>query len=446
MKLNTEANYGMKLNELIDNHGIKEFLILNYFENSDKDYWSLIVSSCQWIQVAESVLENVEDIRGDINIKSFNFFSYIFAIDMMWEAIKKFNSVINQNENLPFKGENVVFRNKLSLLEFEDDNHYFKTLRACFGAHSVDLNFRINPTLRESDRFYASWPNDAIQLISDDNSDFSVMLWPQDKNHSQSTYFIGASINELNEFIQIRYNFIKNIMSEINRQYNEYLISMRKTINIPGTKNVMVSLELLKIESKKRFDLYFEDIEYLDELFKITIEEVGESNYAMLEKYKVICLEIINEIRIELEKFDFDSNNNLISDTLNPNKRGILQASGNLYSYGKEKLSNAYYSNKTSSVLDSGIHSQFEVESFHNNITFNEINTIRGLYHCVIASEYFWNNSETGIRILNKIKEEENGAKSQIVEIIDFDGHVLKIPKEWKLYSLRIFIINVYSR
>jgi len=83
MKLNTEANYGIELNELINRHGINEFLILNYFKNSDKDYWSLIVSSCQWIQVAESVLENVEDIRGDINIKSFNFFSYIFAIDMM---------------------------------------------------------------------------------------------------------------------------------------------------------------------------------------------------------------------------------------------------------------------------------------------------------------------------------------------------------------------------
>ena len=68
------------------------------------------------------------------------------------------------------------------------------------------------------------------------------------------------------------------------------------------------------------------------------------------------------------------------------------------------------------------------------------------MYHCVIASEYFWNNSETGIRILNKIKEEENGAKSQIVEIIDFDGHVLKLPKEWILYLLIIFIITLYSR
>jgi len=346
------------------------------------------------------------------------------------EAIKKFNSVINQNDNLPFKGENEVFRNKLSLLEFEDDNHYFKTLRACFGAHSVDLNFRINPTLRESDRFYASWPNDSIQLINDDNSDFSVMLWPQDKNHSQSTYFIGASINELNEFIQTRYNFIKYIMSEINRQYNEYLIGMRRTINIPGTKNVLVSLELLKIESKKRFDLYFDDIGYLVELFKITIEEVGESNYAMLEKYKVICLEIINEIKIELEKFDIESNNELISSTLSPEEKGILYVSDRGYRYGKEKLSNAYYSNKTSSILDSGIHSQFDVTSFHTNIQFIEINTIRGLYHCVVASEYFWNTSEAGISVLSKIKEEKNGEKPQIVKIIDFDGHVLKIPKE----------------
>lgn len=73
MRLNTEAEYGKKLNELIDKHGINDFLILNYYRNCNKDYWSLIVSSCQWIQVAESVLENVEEIKGDINIKSFNF-------------------------------------------------------------------------------------------------------------------------------------------------------------------------------------------------------------------------------------------------------------------------------------------------------------------------------------------------------------------------------------
>ena len=430
MRLNTDADYGKKLNELIDKHGIKDFLILDYYNNCDKDYWSLIVSSCQWIQVAESVLENVEEIKGDINIKSFNFFSYIFAIDMMWEAIKKLNGVINQNGNLPFKGENLVFRNKLSLLEFEDDNHYFKTLRACFGAHSVDLNFRINPTLKESDRFYASWPNDLIHLKSDDNSDFSIMLWPQDKNHSQSTYFLRASINELNDFIQKRYDFIEIIMNEIIKQYNEYLISMRKKINIPGTKDVLMSLELLKIESKKRFDLHLHNLEYLYELFKISIEEVGQSNYKVLEEYKEICLKFINEIKIDLEKFDIESFNDLISSTLSPEIQGILLVSGRMYSYGKEKLSNAYYSNKSYNVLDSGIHSQFDVESFHKNIQFKEISTIRGLYHCVVASEYFWNTSETGIRILNKLKEAENGAESQLVEIIDFDGHVLKITNE----------------
>lgn len=430
MKLNTEAIYGIKLNELIDNHGIKEFLILNYFKNNDKDNWSLIVSSCQWIQVAESTLENVENIKGDINIKSFNFFSYIFAIDMMWEAIKKLNSAIMQNSNLPFKGENIVFRNKLPLLSFEDDNHYFKTLRACFGAHSVELNFKKDPTVSETDRFYASWPNEGKNLISDDNSDFIVMLWPQDKNHTQSTYFLSASINELNNFIQKRYNFIEIIMNEIIKQYNEYLISMRKSIHIPGEKDVLVSLELLKIESKKRFDLHLHHLEYLYELFKISIDEVGQSNYEMLQKYKVICLKIINEVKIELEKFDIEFNNDSISNTLSPEKQGILQVSGSMYRYGKEKLSNAYYSNKSSNVLDSGVHSQFDVESFHNNINFKEISTIRGLYHCVVASEYFWNTSETGIHILNKLKEEENGAESQIVEIIDFDGHVLKISNE----------------
>lgn len=323
---------------------------------------------------------------------------------MMWEAIMKLNDVINQNSNLPFKGEKKVFSNKISLLEFEDDNHYFKTLRACFGAHSVDLNFKKDPKLIETDRFYASWPNDANQLISDENTDFIVMLWPQDKNHSQSTYFLGSSINELNEFIQIRYNFINNIMIKINGQYNDYVISMRKQINIPGLKHVLKSIKLLIIESKKRFDLYLNDLEYLDELFKIAVDEVGVSNFAMLEEYRAICHEIIYEIKIELEKFDIESNNDLISSTLDPEEKGIIHVSNRRYRYGKEKLSNAYYSNKTSSVLDSGVHSQFDVKSFHTNIQFNEINTIRGLYHCVVASEYFWNTSEAGISVLNKIK------------------------------------------
>ena len=62
--------------------------------------------------------------------------TFIVCIDVLWEAIQQLHRVLFNTQEIPFVEEKSVFRHKL----FETtDNEYFKTIRACFATHPVNL-------------------------------------------------------------------------------------------------------------------------------------------------------------------------------------------------------------------------------------------------------------------------------------------------------------------
>ncbi len=62
--------------------------------------------------------------------------TFIVCIDVLWEAIQQLHRVLLNTENIPFVNEKSVFQHK----KFETtDNKYFKTIRACFATHPVNL-------------------------------------------------------------------------------------------------------------------------------------------------------------------------------------------------------------------------------------------------------------------------------------------------------------------
>lgn len=89
-----------------------------------------------WIDVVVDAIDirNVP-IKND-NDASVNVIAFIHCIDILWESIKQLHRVFFNIDDIPFSEETTVFREKI----FEaTDNDYFKTIRACFAAHPVNL-------------------------------------------------------------------------------------------------------------------------------------------------------------------------------------------------------------------------------------------------------------------------------------------------------------------
>ena len=82
---------------------------------------------------ADLILHRYKKNNNDSSIRVMTF---IVCIDVLWEAIQQLHRVLLNTENIPFVNEKSVFQHK----KFETtDNKYFKTIRACFATHPVNL-------------------------------------------------------------------------------------------------------------------------------------------------------------------------------------------------------------------------------------------------------------------------------------------------------------------
>ena len=103
--------------EKVNNNGA-DLILHRYRNNNGKNQWSIICSAMDWISVVVGVM------------------TFIVCIDVLWEAIQQLHRVLLNTENIPFVNEKSVFQHK----KFETtDNKYFKTIRACFATHPVNL-------------------------------------------------------------------------------------------------------------------------------------------------------------------------------------------------------------------------------------------------------------------------------------------------------------------
>ena len=100
-------------------------------------------------------------------------------------------------ENIPFVNEKSVFQHK----KFETtDNKYFKTIRACFATHPVNLKDDFSGEKKVEQR-YASWSGGGFG-----KGDFSVILYSNqpDKNPE----FLDIYFSELLRFAEQRYAYL----------------------------------------------------------------------------------------------------------------------------------------------------------------------------------------------------------------------------------------------
>lgn len=283
--LNKQKDYILISNELIKYfrdfiNKNNDYLTLKYSNINGKNQWSLICSCIDWIDVAIDYVTNMNLESDNINVRSMLAYSYISAIDIIWESVIQLHRVLISKSALPFKSDFDIFP-KVDYIK--DDNEYFKHIRSVFGAHPVNLN--------KKGKWFACWPNDTN--ISE--YDFTVILYNSDIDSDDKLF--GYRFEELSRFLISRYNYLNDIIKSIEEQINKFIKQQQKNI-IPKKGSNVEQLEILLAESHRRFNnQYYNSM--IEDL--LVIFQTNSSNSELYNNYLEKCKVLINKISQNLQ-------------------------------------------------------------------------------------------------------------------------------------------------
>lgn len=273
----------------------ENYFVLHIYKNiGGKNKWNCICSAMDWISVSVHYLcsKRVLNITKDENMNSIEVYTFLSCIDILWESIQQLHRVFYNTTGIPFIEEKKIFcNNQFSM----DDNNFFKTVRACFGAHPVNLYDSFNGANKE--RRFASWSGSFGR-----KNEFSVMLY--DSDESDQTIIFDINFKELWLFAEQRYNYLNNLMDLIEQQEQEYIEDQRQ-IEIEKDSDPLKQIEILMEEVKKRSENeYYEgELNRLKILFSADIK--GEKNKAVVEKYRTLLRKELMEIYENVQSMTF---------------------------------------------------------------------------------------------------------------------------------------------
>ncbi|WP_238651793.1 hypothetical protein [Paenibacillus piscarius] len=144
------------------------------------------------------------------------------------------------------------------------DDVYFAQIRACFGAHPVDL--RSYDGTKSTDQYFASWSSDISNFSV--NGDYSVYLYSNNPDVAQPIRF-SINFTKIHEFTVKRYSLLTNVISVIEKN-NDIFIEEQRQREIVRTSDIVEQLQILLRENSTRVregDGYHHDIQTLIKLF-----------------------------------------------------------------------------------------------------------------------------------------------------------------------------------
>lgn len=109
-----------------------DFLINKYCEYNGKNWWNIICSAKDWLHVSVNGLPYISLNHPNDDYRSLNVLQLIMAFDIVKQAIRQLYRVFELK--YPFTRDCTIFK------ESVPDDEYFGHIRACFGAHSVNLD------------------------------------------------------------------------------------------------------------------------------------------------------------------------------------------------------------------------------------------------------------------------------------------------------------------
>ncbi|MFT4804612.1 MAG: hypothetical protein ACI9YE_001817 [Psychroserpens sp.] len=286
MKIDITDQRVNKFRELVnDNSG---FVCKQYKNKNGKNLWHPICSCMDWITVSIRFLQDAPELSDNIDVRVMQMYSFISAIDIVAESITQLHRVFISHKNLPFKGEKSIFKDKL----FEnDDNEYFKQIRACYGAHPVNLN----PHNSDKQKYFASWPFDGLNT---GKIDLEVRLYSNNPEEDDLT--LSLKSDELISFLKSRYEYLDVIFDEINKQFLDFQ-KKHSQISISVNGSPLEILHELAKESSVRLDndYYHGMINDLIIIFRTTLDDEA---YKIEEaEFKESLLPLIDEIKTNLQ-------------------------------------------------------------------------------------------------------------------------------------------------
>lgn len=261
------------------------FICREYKNKNGKNLWNLICSCMDWLTVSIRHIENIPDIDDNIDIRVMRMFSLISSIDLVCESINQLHRVFVNNKTLPFSGDTECFTDRL--FDEEDDNTYFKSIRACFGAHPVNLN-------NSGSKRFASWPFDSHM----NSGELTVYLYSNKVGEDDLPMHLKTS--ELSTFLIKRYNYLDVISSKIIQLFEEFRVGLAKK-TITTQSDPLEMLYSLRSESKIRLDNeYYNGI--IGDLIIIFEASIDNPELKVIElSYKKSLLPLIEEIKKNLQ-------------------------------------------------------------------------------------------------------------------------------------------------
>lgn len=264
-------------NKFRDKINDSPFMCLQFSNIENKNKWNCICSAMDWIDVG---ISDIDIVRNEyINAKSLNksirFYFYVSCIDIVWESIQQLHRVLFGTTQIPFKGERKIFKDNIF---GEDDNSFFKSIRACFGAHPVNLD----SYGEKEERKFASWSWDLFG-----GEDFRVFLYSNDPQVDDIELKIRLS--ELDEFFNTRYGYLTALIHRVDEIDNFYEEKF-KNEKIKTDDDPIIQIQILLDENKIRTDS-----EYYDSTLR-RLKSFFETEFCCAENKKLII-----EFRRQLE-------------------------------------------------------------------------------------------------------------------------------------------------
>ncbi len=346
-------------------------LVLQMYRDRDgKALWNIICSAMDWIDVVIDEIDIHKLLRDNSNKASARCLTFISCVDVLWEAIQQLHRVFFNTNSIPFSDDNSVFKHKLFPAT---DNEYFKTIRACFAAHPINLYDKFSGNGKR-ERRYASWSGSGFS-----KGDFSVFLYSNQVNEKPIS--LNFYFDELLAFSQKRYDYLHTIIYEIARQKRAYLDDWRSK-EISKSNNPLEQIATLKAEAFHRCrycDYYNYELRKLQIIFSTDV--TVPQNRILVKKYRDVLGAEIEEIYANLQNMTFDElrSEKSVDDSYPPDCK-----------YEFSKLSDFVFGDGDSFLVSNG-----KIQShLQELVDFSGILSMEELYTVVCAGFFAVNTNE----------------------------------------------------
>lgn len=285
-----------------------------------------------WLSVSTKCLNN-GDFRSINNglSDSGRFYYYISLIDIILEAIKQLHRIFVNKDTIPFNDGTVIFKNQPQELNLETDYAFFKTIKACFGAHSVNLKINDN-----NEKYCASWSGQF-----GNSGEMRVGLYPLIPGRKATIWF-DISYKDLKHFLIkcMEYlDFLEQKILEVSKIVKKE--KFQPIMKYTDFENILDYLSYLEEKYMERF--YYNDFRECFTMYKYFFRDTELENTLSKEAINSYKDRLVNAIIDFGEYVETGNHDKTIgfNSLLLPSVR--LDAEFDNYQYSK--ASNLFYNN-----------------------------------------------------------------------------------------------------